>query len=333
MKCLHPVHTKLGTFRCGKCLACKAQKVNEYIIRFNAETDVSASTFFLTLTYANDHLPPFGVSKTQVQRFLTRLKNVFLPNTHFKYVAIAEYGGRYYRPHYHFNLWFDNHVDWWYLCDKIKELWSEPSVDWSTIELIGRVDLKEVKDKETNYVAKYHATNILSDGIYRIFNTPYYVNHNTIEQLKRSKGQFEIAKGVFVDSSSCKNFILQSPVFRLSSHGIGESWLQSEEFFNTRSKGDYKIVNNRGQQCSIPRYYVRKMSESDKVRNSCALIDYMISREDDEVDRMCKEYEQSGLIHEEAYRIALDRIGKRWYENYKQNVINRKSHGNENASF
>lgn len=333
MKCLHPIRTKTGVFRCGKCLACKAQKVNEYIIRFNAESAVSGSTFFLTLTYSNDHLSPFGVSKTQVQRFLSRLKLAFLPDIHFKYVVIAEYGGRYYRPHYHLNLWFDKKVDWWLLRDKVCELWSELSIDWSKNELIGRIDLKEVKDKETNYVAKYHATNVLSDGIYRIFGTPYYVNHNTLERLKRAKGQFEIAKGVFIDSSTCKNFILQSPVFRLSSHGIGESWLDSEEFRHTQSTREYKVVNNKGQKSPIPRYYERKMSEKDRVLSKVALHTYMLTREDDEVDRYCKELEKSGLIHEEAYNIALERIGKRWYENYKQNVINRKSHGNENANF
>lgn len=333
MKCLHPIRTNRGIFRCGKCLACKAQKVNEYIIRFNAETAVSGSTFFLTLTYANDHLPPFGVSKTQVQRFLKRLKFAFLPDIHFKYVVIAEYGGRFYRPHYHFNLWFDKQVSWWLLCDKVKELWSDVSLDWSTVELIGRIDLKEVKDNECNYVAKYHATNILSDGIYRIFGTPYYVNHNTLERLKRAKGNFEIAKGVYVDSSTCKNFVLQSPVFRLSSHGIGECWLQFDEFKHTQSTKEYKVVNNKGQKSSIPRYYERKMSEQDRVMSKVALHNYMLNRQDDEIDRYCKDLENSGLIHEEAYKIALERIGKRWFENYKHNVINRKSHGNENANF
>lgn len=329
MKCLHPVKTLQGVFRCGKCLACKAQKVNEYIMRFNAEKDVSQSTFFLTLTYSNDHLPYFGVCKSELQRFIKRLKECF----EFKYVCIAEYGGRFYRPHYHLNLFFKEKIDWWILFDKIKELWSEANMITGQLEQKGRIDLKEVRDNELNYIAKYHATSILSDGIFRIYDTPYYVNYLTKERIEKQGGRFQIAKGVFIDSESIKHFVKQTPVFRLSSHGVGESWLKSQEFKQTKLKGDYKIVNNKGQQCSIPRYYVRKMSEEDKVKNTCALIYYMLTRDDDKVDRRCKQLEKSGLIHEEAYQIALDEIGKVWYENYKQNVINRKSHGNENANF
>lgn len=326
MKCLHPIHSKRGVFRCGKCLACKSQKVNEFIIRFNAQNNASKSSFFVTLSYDNDNLPLTGVSKMEMNLFLKRLKNV-VPS--FKYVCIGEYGGRFHRPHYHLNIWFENDfISWTSFFDSLKSCWK-----------FGNVDCKSINDRESNYIAKYHATNILSECIYRVFDTPFYVNSFVIKNLNdKFKDGFpsvtlNVASGVSYTFTPRTRFIKQLPHFRLSSHGIGESWLYSDEFKNIIVKNDYKILNNNKQKCSIPRYYVRKMDFDKQISNSLSLIRYMLTREKDRVDLQCEKYEQMGLDHDSAYKMALDLVGSEWLKNYEKNVIERKSHGNENIDF
>lgn len=326
MKCLKPIKTKTGVFRCGKCLACKAQKVNEYIIRFNAQNLASKSSFFVTLTYDDDHLPYNGVSKMEMNLFIKRLKKL-APT--FKYVVIGEYGGRYCRPHYHLNIWFENDaLTWTCFYDILKKSWS-----------FGKIDCEMVKDKETNYIAKYHATNILSEGIYKVYGTSFYVNSVIVNKLKDlwsdgfSSHTLNIATGVNYTFTPDSRFIKQLPHFRLSSHGIGEAWLQSEEFKNIVNKKDYKIVNNKGQKCSIPRYYVKKMTVDQQIENSLSMIRYMLSREKDVIDLQTEKYEQMGLDHDTAYKMALEVQGSVWRKNYEENVINRKAHGNKNIIF
>lgn len=337
MKCLNPKKTENGTFRCGRCLACRCQKVNEYIIRFNAQNKVSLSSFFLTLTYTDEELPLVGVCKSDIQTFILKLKEKvneipefeYYGKVTFKYVVIAEYGGRFSRPHYHLNIWFENaQLEWSDMFWCVSECWKR-----------GRIDLQLIDDRQSNYIAKYHATNVLSEGIMRLFNTPFYVNsaqYSAIqEKLEKEKTPiaYELALGKIVTIYPQSRFIRQNHVFRLSSHGIGESWLQSDEFKNCISNNDYKIVNNNKQKCFIPRYYIRKMSNELQSKCRINLIDYMLSRPDDDVDRRVKELESIGLEHQSAYKIALSEIGRQWRDNYYKNVILRKSHGNENIDF
>lgn len=96
---------------CGKCLNCHINKAREWTLRLIHETNISQSTLFLTLTYDDEHLPPEGVRKQDVQDFISDLRKVCGPG--IRYFFGSEYGESpdgTRRPHYHGFLF--NAPDW-----------------------------------------------------------------------------------------------------------------------------------------------------------------------------------------------------------------------------
>lgn len=85
---------------CGRCLACRIDKRNEWTWRIAAEL-YQRDGMFVTLTIDEDNmLPSCSVYKTSVQRFFKRLRKN-LDGRKIKYFAVSEYGEQDMRPHYH----------------------------------------------------------------------------------------------------------------------------------------------------------------------------------------------------------------------------------------
>lgn len=139
MKCLLN-----GKWPCGKCAACLHNKVEDWKFRLEAESENSPLSLFLTLTYADEHLPHFGVSKTHLQSFFKMLRSKGLK---FKYYAISEYGPTTFRPHYHILMFFDKLHDYDQIYDQIHETWRK-----------GNICLDVVNKNRIQYVANYHVT-------------------------------------------------------------------------------------------------------------------------------------------------------------------------------
>lgn len=109
---------------CGKCYKCKLRRVNDWVIRLQTEDRQYFGGLFCTLTYDNENCPITPkklktVCKYDLQKFFKRLRK----NTgkKIKYYAVAEYGSKTYRPHYHIiffgvnaeditNNWHSGHV-------------------------------------------------------------------------------------------------------------------------------------------------------------------------------------------------------------------------------
>lgn len=91
---------------CGKCLACRKNKVNDWTIRIMEDVKSSRLySYFVTLTYSDEFLPfdldsglPV-VDKPEVQKFIKRLRHCC--SEKFRYFLVSEYGENYCRPHYH----------------------------------------------------------------------------------------------------------------------------------------------------------------------------------------------------------------------------------------
>lgn len=110
MLCFKPLPINGEMVPCGKCAACLTNKRKEWTFRLNQELLVSSSSFFITLTYDDEHIPVTEdglptFSKRDIQLFIKRLrKNT---NRKISYYIVSEYGEKTYRPHYHgfiFNL-------------------------------------------------------------------------------------------------------------------------------------------------------------------------------------------------------------------------------------
>lgn len=101
IKCRDGVSRILVT-RCGKCVECQKAYSNEWALRLYHEKQYYYYTFFLTLTYDNDHCPLMLVKK-DIQDFILRLKK----EVDFRYFLCGEYGGTTARPHYHVLVFTD----------------------------------------------------------------------------------------------------------------------------------------------------------------------------------------------------------------------------------
>lgn len=98
---------------CRKCVGCRLDKSREWANRILLEQLYHQESWFLTLTYDDEHLPPaFPIDsatgeilsihatlvKSDLQKFFKRLRYF---NQNVRYYAAGEYGSQTYRPHYH----------------------------------------------------------------------------------------------------------------------------------------------------------------------------------------------------------------------------------------
>lgn len=177
MTCLSPVviyqKNSLQRFRivpCGRCMPCRINKTQAWVVRLELEKMVQEKTCFVTLTYDDSHLPKDkGLHKKDLQLFFKRLRKYGLK---FRYYAVGEYGEqeqKYYsddekilvelgkinphgRPHYHilfFGIDF-NEPDNFRLLQKA---WLNCSSDYFSIhqkKLIGSVQSSSIR-----YVCDY----------------------------------------------------------------------------------------------------------------------------------------------------------------------------------
>jgi len=142
MKCFHPQTFNDNIVSCGRCPACKQNRINGWVCRLERHARVQASAIFVTLTYADGQCTktPHGLltlDYTHVQHFFKSLRNIQnadykkqliqwqsrknrLGRKHqiagpgadiepkkpekFSYYVAGEYGSKGKRPHYHIIL-------------------------------------------------------------------------------------------------------------------------------------------------------------------------------------------------------------------------------------
>lgn len=119
---------------CGKCPNCRANQRQEWVFRLRQEFESCKFGLFVTLTYDDEHLPPLGVSKRDVQLFLKRFRKR-LPPQSVRYYVVSEYGDHTHRAHYHGLFFFNldiNNLDNIY--DYVRESWNNGFVSFGDIE-------------------------------------------------------------------------------------------------------------------------------------------------------------------------------------------------------
>lgn len=148
---------------CGKCIGCKTANANQWAQRCEHEATKSNLNIFLTLTYADEHLPYAGyLDAKELQRFIKRLRksshsrhsSLQSNSGTIRYFACGEYGTQNGRPHYHI-LVFD--------CDfsdrfKIGERRGKPVYDSYELQRLwpyGRREFGVATPGGANYIAQY----------------------------------------------------------------------------------------------------------------------------------------------------------------------------------
>lgn len=177
MPCLHPQYIKtevLGkpywhVVPCGKCVNCLASRRNSWTFRLIMEKLQSKSSYFVTLTYDDDHIIECidddcdwpSVNKEHCQRFIKR----FRKEMPFRYFLVSEYGDKHKRCHYHALLFFPEELEFSDCVHLVSKHWPYGNimvgdVTPASIAYCSKYSLKDknyqVVDKDTGYVFKCH---------------------------------------------------------------------------------------------------------------------------------------------------------------------------------
>jgi len=159
MSCIAPIKLKEmdRVVPCGGCNFCLSRRRSDWSVRLFKEHCVSNSSFFITLTYDEEHIvygnEIFGtLNKLDLMRFhenmkLTQkrlIKNGKAKKTQkrIKYYAVGEYGSETRRPHYHTIMFNCNMQTIQKLADN--KIWIK-----------GMVHIGSVTNASINYVTKY----------------------------------------------------------------------------------------------------------------------------------------------------------------------------------
>lgn len=159
MLCINPVRVRKPLYDgsknfnwvevpCGKCIQCLRTKRYIWSQRLWLENYYSICSYFVTLTYNDDYLPPFGVSKRDCQLFFKRIRKL-LPK--FRYFLVSEYGDQFGRAHYHMSLFFQKEVDVVCLVKALDKAWpfgfsQVGDVNMSSIQYLSKYMLKDKVD-------------------------------------------------------------------------------------------------------------------------------------------------------------------------------------------
>jgi len=118
-------------YPCGKCMACRIQRTQEWGVRLMHESYYHENNKFITLTYDENTIPLNGsVKKKHLQDFIKRLRSDLHPDL-IKHYSVSEYGEKTDRPHYHSIIFgLPDNEDYEKL---IKRNWSYGLIDVGTV--------------------------------------------------------------------------------------------------------------------------------------------------------------------------------------------------------
>lgn len=148
-------HNKIGfPLPCGRCIGCRMEKARQWGLRCLHEKKMHEHSWFATLTYNDESLPPGGsVCLRDVQLFMKRLRKA--KGNGIRFFLGAEYGEENRRPHYHallFNVDFPDRLFFTnnkrgeplYTSGELHKLWGQ-----------GHCSIGEVTFDSAVYCAKY----------------------------------------------------------------------------------------------------------------------------------------------------------------------------------
>lgn len=171
-------HEKWIKIPCGKCAGCKMDYAKTWADRMMMELPYHDESYFVTLTYDNEHLPiqddghgnlHATLVKSDVSEFMKRLRSALaykdLPKVRF--YACGEYGGQTFRPHYHliiFGLHLDDLLpngknplgDQYFESKFLDSIWSKGyvsvgSVTYESCAYVGRYVTKKMGESRLDY--------------------------------------------------------------------------------------------------------------------------------------------------------------------------------------
>ncbi len=147
-----PVHR-----RCGKCMPCLITHSQIWTGRILMESKTHKQSAFITLTYAEEHLPPGGhLEIKHLQTFFKELRKYVAPRT-LRYLAVGEYGTEKGRPHFHAVIFGIGSEE---LISILPIVWRKGSVEPNRFKPFG-----DLTTKNARYIARYCTKKTHSDKL------------------------------------------------------------------------------------------------------------------------------------------------------------------------
>jgi hypothetical protein len=221
----------LTSLPCKQCIGCRLDYSRQWAIRCTHEASLYENNCFLTLTYANEHLPANGqLHQRDMQLFWKRLRKKF-PHIKIRYFYVGEYGDKFKRPHYHailFNLDFDDKTYWksvnghnYYKSDLLESVWQK-----------GYCVIGDVTFESAAYTARYVTKKVNGKNAeqhYKAFNPYTGESYQLVPEFSRCS----------------------------TARGIGYDYYK--KWFSDIYPSDEVIV--RGHVCKPPQYYDRMLEQ------------------------------------------------------------------------
>lgn len=214
---------------CGHCLGCRAEQARQWAVRMMHESIMHESSWFATLTYSDEEIPPNGsLRPSDLQSFFKNLRRD-LPPRSVSFYACGEYGEYTERPHYHAVLFGVEFLDKYRDPNPSRDtVWRSPSLEraWGR----GITELGTLTMASASYVAGYVRKKVRKKD---------FENHYTR-----------------VDDETGELFELEPEFARMSLRpAIGRRWI--ERYWRDVYPRDYVVVD--GVECKPPRYYDKWM--------------------------------------------------------------------------
>lgn len=142
---------------CGQCVGCRLEYSRQWAVRCVHEASLHEDNCFITLTYADEHLPAArSLQYRDFQLFMKRLGKLARAQRGrgVRFYMCGEYGENFGRPHYH-ALLFDWRFDDQVLLRRSEQatLWRSPTLErlWTK----GHSSIGSVTFESAAYVARY----------------------------------------------------------------------------------------------------------------------------------------------------------------------------------
>lgn len=224
-----------GPVKCGQCMECRLAYSREWAIRITHEAQMWDRNCFLTLTYDDLCLPPYGqLVKRDLQLFFKRLRKA---GYKFRYVACGEYGEKRRRPHFHVALF---------------------GIDFSE----DRIPYGLGVQNDQMYVSRACAT-VWSKSVFPLGHTIGSLSFESAAYIaryitKRVSGVGVSPLPLSFDSDSGE-VVMPNPEFLLASKGIGKGWFH--DYFFTDVFPHARVITSQGTPAPVPRYYKSLLRE------------------------------------------------------------------------
>lgn len=274
---------------CGQCIGCRMGKRADWATRCWCEAQMHEENCFITNTYRDECLPPYGsLRMDDFSKFVRRLRKKF-PDNKIKFFSRGEYGPETKRPHYHalmFGVTFHDGVYWRkteagedsFKSELLNEIWG-----------MGHCEFGALTRGSAGYVAHHNVDKLNGDLADMFYST--------------------------VDPDTGEVVQLEPERMRMSNRpGIGSSWF--DQFETDVFPSNFLVID--GHKVPPPRYFKNKLKDRYELKGSADPSKRLMSVDDYEVisrkakaralDQSANNTPERMAVREEVARLRVARL-------------------------